>query len=157
MKRNEVGKLLDLLERLYQGKRRPRDEVTAAIWVEVLKPWDYEQVRDAAILRARESRYFPDPSELAEYLPKAAGRAPVQDRRKPPGAVELAHMERARQWERAWNEELRARGLPTLHEASLTGLSPGAWAQLLREAGVWRAEDQSLAKRLVKCGKEVEG
>ena len=69
----DVLRLFDLLERLYQGKKAPRDKVSVAVWREVLKPWSYGTVRDAVIRRARDNRFFPDPSEIAEYC----GPAPM--------------------------------------------------------------------------------
>ena len=41
--------------------------MTVAIWTEVLKPWSYEQVRTAVVQKARENRFFPDPSEIVAY------------------------------------------------------------------------------------------
>lgn len=72
----EVNKLFDLLRDLH-GKDKPRDGRTVAIWTAVLEPWDYAQVRTAAVERARENRYSPDPGELAEYLPKAPRSVPA--------------------------------------------------------------------------------
>ena len=71
MTRHDVHKLFDLLEHLYQGKKQSRDDVTVAIWAKVFEPWSYAQVRQAVIERARVNRYFPDPSEIAEFLSPA--------------------------------------------------------------------------------------
>lgn len=65
----EVNKLFDLLRELH-GKEKRRDGRTVAIWAAVLEPWDYGQVRSAAIERARYNRYPPTPAELTAYLPK---------------------------------------------------------------------------------------
>lgn len=130
--RRDAGRLFQLLEQLYQGKKKPRDEVTAAIWAEVLKPWSYEQVRDAAIRRARENRYMPDPSELAAYLPRAETDRPASEKRAdPPTPCEVRSMERLERWREEWHRELREQGLPTLHEALEAGMTPGQWRQLL--------------------------
>lgn len=71
MTKQDVHKLFDLLEHLYQGKKQIRDDVTVAIWAKVFEPWSYPQVRQAVIERARINRYYPDPSEIAEFLPPA--------------------------------------------------------------------------------------
>ena len=67
--KEDVCRTFDLLEQIYQGKKKPRDNVTLAIWAEILKPWSYAQVRSAVVQRARENRFFPDPSALAACLP----------------------------------------------------------------------------------------
>ena len=65
--KSDALRLFELLERLYQGRKAQRDNVSVAVWREVLKLWSYETVRDAVIRRSRENRFFPDPSEVAEY------------------------------------------------------------------------------------------
>lgn len=129
MLRQDVPKLFDLLEQLYQ-KKKPRDEVTIAIWAEVLKPWSYEQVRAAVIERARKNCYFPNPSEIAEYLPK----------RNFYYIAERSRKKEAEQWQKEfeqWHEELKQRGLPTLEEALETGMTSSEWVAVLKEAGAW--------------------
>lgn len=79
MERNEVPKLFSLLRQLYARFDKQPDRVTSAIWAEILKPWSYEQVRDAVIRRARENQYCPDPSEIVEYLPPVE---PMQEEEK---------------------------------------------------------------------------
>ena len=37
--KEDVCRTFDLLEQIYQGKKKPRDNVTLAIWAEILKPW----------------------------------------------------------------------------------------------------------------------
>ncbi len=136
MKKEEVTKLFDLLEQLYQGKKKSRDEVTVAIWNEVLKPWSYEQIRDAVIRRAREKRFMPDPSEIAEYLPRPEKSA-MANRSQPMGAIERKHMEQARQWQAEWHKELHKLGLPTMREALEQGMSLAQWNKALKEGGAW--------------------
>ena len=66
---SEVNKLFDLLKELH-GKNKSRDKRTIAIWLKVLEPWTYQQVRAATIERARGgNRYYPDPAEIAQFLP----------------------------------------------------------------------------------------
>lgn len=69
---SEVNKLFDLLQELH-GKNKSRDKRTIAIWSKVLEPWNYQQVRAAAIERARGgNRYYPDPAEITQFLPDPA-------------------------------------------------------------------------------------
>ncbi len=138
MNRQDVNKLFDLLEQLYQGKKKPRDEVTVAIWAEVLKPWSYEQVRDAVIRRSRENRFTPDPSELTAYLPKPdIYRELAAGRNAAPGPAEQRNMAELKLWQQEWHRELREKGLPNLHEALAAGMSPGEWGKRLAAAGAF--------------------
>lgn len=139
MNRQDVCRLFDLLEQLYQGKKKPRDKVTLAIWAEVLKPWSYEQVRSAVVQRARENRYFPDPSELAAYLPSVElGEQRAGQDFPPELATTLVKRQKELEnWQQEWHQELRERGLPSLREAVEQGMSVAQWNALLKEAGVW--------------------
>lgn len=135
MTRQEVHRLFDLLGNLYQGNRRSRDDVTVAIWAEVLKPWSYEQVRTAVVERARVNRYYPDPSEIAEFLPKT--EEPASDRYAPPSPIARKHMAELRAWQEDWHRELHEMGLPTMREAEKSGMSLREWENLLKEAGAF--------------------
>lgn len=137
LEQGDVLKLFNLLETLYAGSKRSRDKVTLAVWDQVLKPWTYAQVREAAIRRARVNRYFPDPSELAEYLPSVeGGTVPVSaPARRDDGVAALCQ-----QW-----LELRSRreaaDVPVdLASAQAAGLSAGEWLSLLDQAGLALAE-----------------
>ena len=143
MTKQDVCKLFDLLDQLYQGKQKPRDRVTLAIWAEVLKPWSYEQVRDATVQRARENRFSPDPSELAAYLPPLEQEGRGTDgsgRYAPVGEAERKSMERLRAWQQEWRQELREQGLPNMREAEEQGMNLEQWRALLRSSGVWDAD-----------------
>lgn len=135
MTRNDVHRLFDLLGQLYQGNRRPRDAVTVAIWAEVLKPWSYEQVRQAVVERARVNRYYPDPSEIAGFLPPVD--EPPVDRCARLGPVELRHRAELKAWQKEWHAQLRGLGLPDLHEAVEDGITPGEWTRQLIAAGAF--------------------
>ena len=137
--KEDVCRTFDLLEQIYQGKKKPRDNVTLAIWAEILKPWSYAQVRSAVVQRARENRFFPAPSELAAYLPPIRDKG--AEKNAPDGLLEAMEKKRKEldDWQEEWHQELRERGLPTLREAAARGMSPGEWNALLREAGVWEA------------------
>lgn len=133
MTRQEVHRLFDLLGNLYRGKCRSRDDVTVAIWAEVLKPWSYEQVRTAVVERARVNRYYPDPSEIAEFLPKT--EEPARDRYAPPSPETLRQMAELKAWQEEWHRELHEKGLPTMREAEESGMSFREWENLMKEAG----------------------
>ena len=137
--KEDVCRTFDLLEQIYQGKKKPRDNVTLAIWAEILKPWSYAQVRSAVVQRARENRFFPDPSELAAYLPPIRDKG--AEKSAPDGLLEAMEKKRKEldDWQEEWHQELRERGLPTLREAAARGMSPGEWNALLREADMWEA------------------
>ena len=139
MTRQDVCRLFDLLEQLYQGKKKPRDAVTLAIWAEVLKPWSYEQVRGAVVQRARENRFFPDPSELAAYLPdiKREEQGVGQGLPEELSATLAKRQNELEAWQQEWHQELRERGLPSLREALGQGMSIAQWNAMLKEAGVW--------------------
>ena len=137
MEYNDVEKLFNLLEHLYQGKKKSRDKVTVAIWHEVFKPWSYEQVRDAVIRRSREKKFMPDQSEIAEYLPKVDG-GPKMGRPRPPSEWERSCLEQSIRWQEQWHEDLQRRGLPTMREALERGMSLPEWRATLIEAGVWK-------------------
>lgn len=91
------------------------------------------------VQRARENRFFPDPSELAAYLPPIRDKG--AEKNAPDGLLEAMEKKRKEldDWQEEWHQELRERGLPTLREAAARGMSPGEWNTLLREAGVWEA------------------
>ena len=82
---------------------------------------------------------FPDPSELAAYLPPIRDKG--AEKNAPDGLLEAMEKKRKEldDWQEEWHQELRERGLPTLREAAARGMSPGEWNALLREAGVWEA------------------
>lgn len=137
MKRSDVPRLFDLLEQLYQGKRKPRDEVTVAIWAEVLKPWPYEQVRDAAIKRARENRFFPDPSELAEFLSPAPKEEEPDERMRPASPSEMRSLQWGIEFRKLLTAVLEEKGLPTTSEAAKeAGMSYTDWMAAREAAGV---------------------
>lgn len=142
MEIDDVTRLFDLLDKLYQGKPRPRDRVTAAVWREVLRPWTYPQVRDAVIKRARTNRYYPDPSEIAELCPPAPEAAESEDRIKPPGPSEMRYLRWAQAYRRKLTEALGGEERLTL----------SAQRALLEERGVDTVallEDAWLETRLI--------
>lgn len=69
MDKDDVLKLFDFLGDIHTNRKPDRSPRSVLEWQTILEPWEYRQVRDAAIKRARTNRYFPDPSELAVLLP----------------------------------------------------------------------------------------
>ena len=141
MNRQDVCRLFDLLEQLYQGKRKPRDNVTVAIWAEVLKPWSYEQVRTAVVQRARENRFFPDPSEIVAYLPAMQEDRPMDER------LEAALDRRRQEVDHWWAQRkaaLDAAGLPTSSEFVQKGGTVAEYWRLLRAAGIEGGADDGM-------------
>lgn len=137
LSRAEICKLFDLLRELH-GKDKPRDGRTVAIWTEVLKPWDYPQVRTAALTRARENRYYPAPAELTAYLPKAPRSTPAGA--TAPQATGVSDAIAKAKWEdlrAAWGEQIKERrmaGIPaTLGEAKRAGMSVEEWQGRVEE------------------------
>lgn len=141
MNRQDVCRLFDLLEQLYQGKRKPRDNVTVAIWAEVLKPWSYEQVRTAVVQRARENRFFPDPSEIVAYLPAMQEDRPMDER-----LAEALDRKRREvdQWWAQRKSALDAAGLPTSSEFVQKGGTVAEYWRLLRAAGIEGGADDGM-------------
>lgn len=140
----EVDKLFALLRELH-GKDKRGDRMAAAIWGAVLEPWDYGQVRMAAVERARHSRYYPDPGELAEYLPKVprktaagatrpqvTGVSELQAKEGQEAAFDRWQSERAR-----LAESRRCAQVPeTLAEALESGMTALSWWNALEELGL---------------------
>jgi hypothetical protein len=125
--KDDVIKLFNLLEELYHGHRRSRDNVTLSIWATVLEPWSYAEVRDAVVTRARVNRHFPDPSEIAEFLPLRTKRDDsVGKNMLFCGAEEKlsAHAAEIR-------EKYHAAGLPTPSEAKKQGIGFEAWCDMV--------------------------
>ena len=134
MRNSDVHKLFDLLEQLYHGQKRSRDDVTLSIWATVLKPWSYSEVRDAVIKRARTNRHFPDPSEITEYLsPITEDNGWMKkyiDARKQDPEIQDKFERRAAQI----REKYHAAGLPTAAEAKAMGINYAAWCELVDKA-----------------------
>ena len=141
MNRQDVCRLFDLLEQLYQGKRKPRDNVTVAIWAEVLKPWSYEQVRTAVVQRARENRFFPDPSEIVAYLPAMKEDRPMDERLA--AALDRRRQE-VDQWWAQRKAALDAAGLPTSSEFVQKGGTVAEYWRLLKAAGIEGGADDGM-------------
>ena len=69
MTKNDVEKLFNLLDILHPAGKKPRDPATIAAWQMVLEPFDYDQVKQAAVTHARQNRYSPEPAEIVANIP----------------------------------------------------------------------------------------
>ncbi len=123
MEHGEVFRLFDLLDKLYSRKKISRDEITVAIWHQVLKPWTYHQVREAVLVRSRENQYLPDPSELGAYLPPL-----------PPAIAPVVVESRYEEYINDLAKLGIPFGLPPLREALAGGMELGEWMGDLRRA-----------------------
>ena len=133
MTRDDVTKLFRLLGELYPNRDIRRDGVQTAIWAEVLKPWTYPQVRDAVIRRARENEYFPNPSEIAKYLPQEPWEAPMPEQARDNGAKASPDL---LEWWADRKRALREAGLPTAADAMRRGMRMADHMMLLEQAGL---------------------
>ena len=129
MDKKDIGRLFNLMRKLYPNASRFSDNDTMLAWQLVLEPFGYEEIKAAAVAYARAYPHPPDPHELC-------GRYVVEERvpevRSNDDAVELL---RERWYERI--EQRRAKGLPaTITEAIKQGLSSSEWMEALEVAGV---------------------
>lgn len=135
MTKQDVEKLFTLLEVLCPSAgKKSRDNAVLTAWALVLEPFDYEDVKAAAVIRARENRFFPDPAELVAYLPK---RPSSSVRTSPEEGAKSGEVERLRE---RWYEQRKAwekAGLPaTAFEAKERGMSAAEWFKAVDNAGL---------------------
>lgn len=135
MDRQDVKKLFALLETLCpSAAKKPRDAATLAAWAMVLEPYTYEAIKGAAITRARENRFFPDPAELVAYLPQDCPIEPAQEAAPSGGGGDVGLMRDH------WISQREARakaGLPvSAFAARALGMSAAEWYDALEQAGI---------------------
>lgn len=70
MNRNEITKLLEILVTNY-GKKVTDPKTMADSWEMILGSYSAEAVFKAARLHMVESKYFPNPADIRERIPKA--------------------------------------------------------------------------------------
>ena len=131
MDEKDCQRLLTLLQTIYP-KTTKTGPNTLAAWALVFAPYDYEEVKAAAIAYARAQTFFPAPAELLEYLPK-----PAQDQ---PAPVETGKPRRMQQkvwdWWQVREAAKRAAGIPSILEARAAGLTSKNYIDLCRERGI---------------------
>lgn len=68
MTAKQTESIVRLLLALCPAKQPRIDKVFAAAWVEALRPFRYEDVKDAALLYARNKPYFPTVSDVLDKM-----------------------------------------------------------------------------------------
>lgn len=134
MEKQDTRRLFSLIETIYpNAKQQSRTAADLEAWTLVLAPWDYEDVKQAVIVRARENRFYPDVYELVPFLPKLekpnAEEGPMPE---PSNAyLEKFYAKAGEQHER-WHEA----GIPTPSEAKKQGMTYAEWCALADMRGV---------------------
>ncbi len=125
--------LFDLLHHVYPNQKTPQmDLKTKTAWMEVLRPWNYQQVREAALSHARKNPYFPSASELAALCPSDNSRASATFVSR----SDVKQQELLARY-RELKESRRQAGFPPgSEEAKAAGLSYKDWLDTLERAGL---------------------
>lgn len=131
-----MDKLFDLLEHLHSDKKQKRDIKTLTAWREVLNPWSYDQVRDAAFRRAQSgNRFFPDAPEIAAFCEPIKNVSWEADNKTVPAGWEK--QSKALKRHKNLMERRRAAGLPGgLAEAQERGMTAAEFSAACDEAGM---------------------
>lgn len=134
MEKQDTKRLFNLIETLYpSSKQQPRTPADLEAWTLVLKPWAYEDAKQAVVLRARENRFPPDASELVPYLPKPeASKAKEAPMPEPSDAYLEKFYVRAGEQRKRWHDA----GIPTPSEAKKQGMTYADWEKMAKGAGV---------------------
>ena len=131
MDEKDCQRLLTLLQTIYP-KTTKTGPNTLAAWSLVFSPYDYEDVKTAAITYARENTFFPAPAELLEYLP-----APAQEQPTPAeGGKPRRMQQKVWDWWQAREAARRAAGLSSILEARAAGMTTKDYIDLCRERGI---------------------
>lgn len=127
MDKQDITKLFALLGTIYPNAKNQTGSAAVTAWQMILEPWNYEDAKQAVILRARENPFYPNPSELVPYLPKP--ETPNEEEAsmlEPSDAyLEKFYVREGEQRER-WHEV----GIPTPSEARKQGMTYAAWCAL---------------------------
>jgi hypothetical protein len=75
----QTESVVRLLLTLCPAKQPRIDKAFAAAWVEALRPFRYEDVKDAALLYARDKPYFPTVSDILDKMVIKAAPAQRND------------------------------------------------------------------------------
>ena len=134
MEKQDTRRLFSLIETIYpNAKQQSRTAADLEAWTLVLTPWDYEDVKQAVIVRARENRFYPDVYELVPFLPKLetpkAKEAPMPE---PSDAYLEKFYAMAGEQRERWHEA----GIPTPSEAKKQGMTYAEWFALADMRGV---------------------
>ena len=134
MEKQDTRRLFNLIETIYpNAKQQPRTPADLEAWTLVLAPWDYEDVKQAVIVRARENRFYPDVYELAALLPKS--EAP-KTKEAPMPEPSDAYLEKFYAKCEALHDRWKAADIPTPSEAKKQGMTYAGWEAMAKGAGV---------------------
>lgn len=134
MEKQDTRRLFSLIETIYpNAKQQSRTAADLEAWTLVLAPWDYEDVKQAVIVRARGNRFYPDVYELVPFLPKLkkpnAEEAPMPE----PSDIYLEKFyAMAGEQRERWHDA----GITTPSEAKKQGMTYAAWCALADMRGV---------------------
>lgn len=132
MEKQDTRRLFSLIETIYpNAKQQPRTAADLEAWTLVLAPWDYDDVKQAVIVRARENRFYPDVYELTAFLPKPetpkAKEAPMPE----PSGI---YLEKFYAKCEALREMWKAAGIPAPSEAKKQGMTYADWEKMAESA-----------------------
>ena len=145
MNKKEIEQLFQLLAIYRPGDKRLEDKTLKAAWLLVLEPFSPAEVKTAVGAYFRESKYFPDVSDIALLCPKA------------PPVLQAAEVGRWQGWEangyqgaedyqakmgelitlgRLMDLDYISAGVPHPSEARKLGWTAGDWIERCREVGL---------------------
>lgn len=114
MNRNDVNQLFALLLAFYPHATNAGGEQTRKAWYMALKDYTYEELKEATLCYAAKEKYFPQLSELMDYLPARkksyAWMKPYLTQPDEPGSISRYAREHGMTWQEA-KEEMRHLGL----------------------------------------------
>lgn len=133
MEKRDTRRLFSLIETIYpNAKQQSRTAADLEAWTLVLAPWDYEDVKQAVIVRARETGF----TRMCMNWSHSSQNWKTQREGGPhAGAVRRLsgkfYAKAGEQHER-WHEA----GIPTPSEAKKQGMTYAAWCALADMRGV---------------------
>ena len=135
---DETNKLFDLLALYRPGDKHLANKQLRALWQLTLAPYSPADVREAVADFFRESKFWPDVTDIAVRCPKLEKPEERKTNRDfDQRAWELYRPTRER-WERLVKQRREA-GLPgTIRDAAAAGLSELEWTAELEKAGLAR-------------------
>ena len=134
MEKQDTRRLFSLIETIYpNAKQQSRTAADLEAWTLVLAPWDYEDVKQAVIVRARENRFYPDVYELAALLPKP--ETPKAKEAPMPEPFDI-YLEKFYAKCEALHDRWKAAGIPTPSEAKKQGMAYAGWESIAKGADV---------------------
>ncbi len=136
MTKEDTDRLFDLLALYRPGDRHLEDRQHRSLWQFTLEPYAPEDVKQAVGAYFRESKFWPDPTDITIRCPK-----PEQTSAKLASSDFDCHdWELSRPLVDRWDRLVKCRreaGLPgTIREAISAGISWQEWMDTLEEAGL---------------------